>query len=588
MRWISKYTVLPVALLLFLLLLFLFAGCSIGTNPFWTIEYTAEHAASGSVPEHELYRNGESAAVKGNTGNLTRTNYHFAGWIGPEEVLYEAGDIVTNKTEDGWRRSITFTAYWEADSPKSIIYNPNGADGGSVPADSESYSMNDDIPVSGNTGELTKSGYLFSGWKTSPELEEAEFEAGITYKFSDFPKTDSVQLYAHWETAYSVSFTAGTADEGTTPDTQLAAYEGTVILPENTGKLKKDSRIFSGWTDDAVSGSHYYPGEAYCMPQHSVSFSPVWSQAEAVKASHYTSALLLTDGSLWISGESIYENRNYTRFSYIDEQVTDFYIGYKALFYKKSDGIWRVLGYNTGSRFGFSTEERYITYPAEIPDKNFIDISAENDFYTLFAEDDGALYMSGYDSNHLFGGSRDHFYFVANKVRNVSSSSYHHLIVKTDNSLWGLGDNYAYRLGLPEHKDYYNLTKVMDNVKQAEAAGNDSLILKTDGTLLGFGSNYGSSSTPKEITQNVKCIETTYGTRVLIQKKDHTLWYIFPDNETAGEPEQIAEDAVSIAHGSSHLFYIDSFGRLWGRGNNSYGQLGIHSTESRDEFVRVF
>ena len=73
----------------------------------------------------------------------------------------------------------------------SVIYSGNGAVG-TVPSDKNAYQPNESATVLG-AGTLTKTGYTFSGWATSPTAEEAEFAPGETINM-----TETVTLYAVW------------------------------------------------------------------------------------------------------------------------------------------------------------------------------------------------------------------------------------------------------------------------------------------------------------------------------------------------------------------------------------------------------
>jgi uncharacterized repeat protein (TIGR02543 family) len=71
-----------------------------------------------------------------------------------------------------------------------ITYDGNGSDGGNVPVDSNAYNAGETASVSGNTGGLTKTGYVFSGWTTV---------SGAVYQPDDaFTIQADTTLYAQW------------------------------------------------------------------------------------------------------------------------------------------------------------------------------------------------------------------------------------------------------------------------------------------------------------------------------------------------------------------------------------------------------
>ncbi len=95
-----------------------------------------------------------------------------------------------------------------------VIYNGNGATGGSVPTDS-TYGSGATATVLGNTGSLTKTGYAFSGWATSPTATTATYTAGDTIAI-----TADTTLYAVWESNYWIdnAATAFAGGSGTEAD----------------------------------------------------------------------------------------------------------------------------------------------------------------------------------------------------------------------------------------------------------------------------------------------------------------------------------------------------------------------------------
>ena len=82
-----------------------------------------------------------------------------------------------------------------------IKYDANGATGGSVPA-SQNKPQYTDITLARNEGNLTRIGYRFLGWNTSPDGNGQDYAEGATY--SD---DAGVTLYAKWDVVNTVAFT---------------------------------------------------------------------------------------------------------------------------------------------------------------------------------------------------------------------------------------------------------------------------------------------------------------------------------------------------------------------------------------------
>ena len=94
-----------------------------------------------------------SVTVLGNTGNLVKTDYTFAGWNTAADGTGTdyAADATFTITAD-----TTLYAKWTANAATtySVTYDANGATGGTVPTDSTSYDANASVTVLGNTGNL--------------------------------------------------------------------------------------------------------------------------------------------------------------------------------------------------------------------------------------------------------------------------------------------------------------------------------------------------------------------------------------------------------------------------------------------------
>ncbi len=76
----------------------------------------------------------------------------------------------------------------------SVTYNGNGNTGGSVPTDGASPYLSDSVVTTlGNTGGLTKDGFAFVGWNTSPTGSGLNYTIGSTFLISG-----DLTLYAQW------------------------------------------------------------------------------------------------------------------------------------------------------------------------------------------------------------------------------------------------------------------------------------------------------------------------------------------------------------------------------------------------------
>ncbi|BBI36720.1 S-layer homology domain-containing protein [Cohnella abietis] len=80
----------------------------------------------------------------------------------------------------------------------TVAYSGNGSTGGEVPANSGSYN-GIKVSVSGNNGNLVKTGYTFAGWNTRADGHGVDYKANVEGVI-----TSDVTLYAKWSKTLDV------------------------------------------------------------------------------------------------------------------------------------------------------------------------------------------------------------------------------------------------------------------------------------------------------------------------------------------------------------------------------------------------
>ncbi|MDK9716482.1 MAG: choice-of-anchor D domain-containing protein [Trichlorobacter sp.] len=81
---------------------------------------------------------------------------------------------------------------------RSVTYNGNGNNAGSVPSDSTAYANGATVTVLDNSGALIKNGYLFKCWNTADDGSGTDYAAGTTFSYAGI-----TTLYARWVTPVS-------------------------------------------------------------------------------------------------------------------------------------------------------------------------------------------------------------------------------------------------------------------------------------------------------------------------------------------------------------------------------------------------
>jgi alpha-tubulin suppressor-like RCC1 family protein len=154
-------------------------------------------------------------------------------------------------------------------------------------------------------------------------------------------------------------------------------------------------------------------------------------------------------------------------------------------------------------------------------------------------------------------------------VTAVAAGYGHSLFIKSDASLWGMGDDSIWQLGTywwpfgPAIQTTNKPVEVFpDGVSTVVAAGSDySLFTDTDGGLYSIGDNqFGQLGNPID-PYEYQAVQ-------------------YP-NATAGPPplflgpEYTTNTVVAVAAGYTHSLFLLSDGSLWDMGDNNSGQLGV-------------
>lgn len=158
----------------------------------YTITFDGNTNTGGTVPS--VVTGYGSKTLHTNTGSLTLTNFTFKGWNTQADGLgthYNVG-AAYNLLAD-----VTLYAEWVL--TPAVIYNPNGATGGTAPGE---IPANSPITIDPNTGNLIRAGFRFLGWNTLPNGGGTHYGAGMTPVLPV-----GTVLYAEWEPVDSLAST---------------------------------------------------------------------------------------------------------------------------------------------------------------------------------------------------------------------------------------------------------------------------------------------------------------------------------------------------------------------------------------------
>ena len=199
----------------------------------YAVSYST-NGGTGDVPAASTeYNYGASVTVLDNTDGIAKTGNTFRGWnTAPDGsgTSYSAGDTFSMPAHD-----ITLYAQWDTNN-YTLSYNGNGNTGGGVPA-TTTWDYGAEATVNDNTGSLTRTGYTFKGWSTTP-AGAVEYQ-GDTGNTTLTIGASNITLYAVWEAnAYAITFKY---EDGATSDTTKTVTYGS---PYGTSSVTDAHRVY--------------------------------------------------------------------------------------------------------------------------------------------------------------------------------------------------------------------------------------------------------------------------------------------------------------------------------------------------------
>lgn len=151
--------------------------------------------------------------------------------------------------------------------PKPVVkitYHGNNNTSGSVPIDSNEYTINTSATVLAK-GDLAKEGYKFVGWNTLSDGSGDRYNAG-----DQILLPYNIDLYAEWEQEkYKLNYNGNGNTSGELPvdNTDYLFGENAAVAP--AGNLVRDGYSFVNWNTKADgSGIAFSPNSSVSMTQH--------------------------------------------------------------------------------------------------------------------------------------------------------------------------------------------------------------------------------------------------------------------------------------------------------------------------------
>ena len=345
----------------------------------------------------------------------------------------------------------------------------------------------------------------------------------------------------------------------------------------------------------------------------------------SVSAGNSHTMFVKTDGTLWATGNDgwgqLGDGATTDRHAPVQvaSGVASVAAGSDHTMFVKKDGTLWAMGDNDSGQLGDGTTTARST-PVQVAG-GVASVVAGNAF-TMFVKTDGTLWATGFDGSGQLGDNSPPAgpYFrtapvqVANGVASVSAGDAHTMFVKTDGTLWAMGDNSKGQLGDGTTTIRRVPVQVAGGVASVAAGFDHTMFVKTDGTLWGVGctdfGELGDGTTPQWLISNYRStpVQVAGGVasvaagseNTMFVKTDGTLWATGYDN--VGQlgngtptspfyitrPVKVAGGVASVAAGDSHTTFVKTDGTLWATGSNDAGQLGDGTTTTRSTPVQVF
>jgi len=331
--------------------------------------------------------------------------------------------------------------------------------------------------------------------------------------------------------------------------TKIAAGGWCSFFIKSNGSLWAMGKNDSGELGDGTLTNHFIPEQ-------------IVAAGVAAISAHDPNLFLKTDGGLWGMGDNSYgglgdgttTNRNSPELILSNGVVAVSGSNLRSFFLKSDGSLWGmgfsdygVLGDGTSTSSGNFTNR-----PEQIVSSGVVAVAGAFT-HSLFIKSDGSLWGMGDNGYGELVDTTTNEYdrpvqIISSGVTAVAAADWFTLFIKSDGSLWGMGYNGQGQLGDGTTTDRHSPVCIVSNGVTAVAAGDEefghSLFLKSDGSLWGMGYNF-------------------YG--------------VLGDGSAVdrSSPVKIVPSGVvTVATGAEHTLFLKTDGSLWGMGYNADGELG--------------
>jgi uncharacterized repeat protein (TIGR02543 family) len=170
-----------------------------------------------------------------------------------------------NGTEKGPSRVASATTWIVTENPTyRVVYYGNNQHSGLPPLDGNYYETGAKATILDNIRELSRNGFVFSGWNTATDGSGTNYNPGSEFIFDN----QSLTLYANWQVpGFKLTYDGNGNTEGSVPVDAGSYSDGAqATVAANSGSLGKTGLVFGGWNTAATgNGTTYQPGDTIAM-----------------------------------------------------------------------------------------------------------------------------------------------------------------------------------------------------------------------------------------------------------------------------------------------------------------------------------
>jgi len=508
-------------LFLILLTVLTLASCSDNDDP--VVTYTVTFEAEGGTPVPSVQTVEEGNTVTAPSTNPSKAGYVFLFW-------HSSGASTAYNFQTPVKGNITLYAKWQEEATAEYWQVAWELEGGAWPSDDNHVAQ----VLKGGTlvepNAPTKASSTFEGW-----YKEAALTTKVNFPYDVSAVTSNFTLYAKWESekpvdkgiqmvasSYYHYFTLeddgtlyafghnkyGELGSGNNSDLHALTPVATGVAKVYAGKnttfiVKTDGSIWGAGLN--ASGQLGLGDE---VNRNSFTAIPISDIKEIIPGMYHT-FLLKNDGSLWAIGYNFFGilgvgdrvDRSVFTATNLTSDVVSVAAGSDGhtLALKKDGTVWGC-GYTdiTGPLGDQFADLQYIPSFTQI--YSGAKGIATGRFQSFIIMNDGKVFASGKNEygqagvgstispiksfTQVVDDSGSPLTDVSTVITEEGTSSY---ALKTDGSMWSVGNNNYDQLGIDDGTDRNKFAKVATGIRSITAGRYHSIALKSDGTTINSG-----------------------------------------------------------------------------------------------------